>query len=38
MYLMQLGEPMWYSGKVMEWENKRKQKIPGSLPKPGQPF
>jgi hypothetical protein len=27
-----LGEPMWLSGKMMEWENKRNQKIPGSLP------
>jgi hypothetical protein len=25
-------EPLWLSGKVMEWENKRNQKIPGSLP------
>jgi hypothetical protein len=29
------GEPLWLSGKVMERENKRKQKIPGSLPSPG---
>jgi hypothetical protein len=26
---------LWLSGKVMEWENKQKQKIPGSLPSPG---
>jgi hypothetical protein len=29
------GEPLWLSGKVMERENKRKQKIPGLLPSPG---
>jgi hypothetical protein len=28
------GEPLWLSGKVMEWENKWNQKIPGSLPSP----
>jgi hypothetical protein len=26
-------EPLWLSGKVMEYENKLNQKIPGSLPK-----
>jgi hypothetical protein len=28
-------EPIWLSGKMMEWENKGNQKIPGSLPSPG---
>jgi hypothetical protein len=30
-----LGERLWLSGKVVEWDNKQKQKIPGSLPSPG---
>jgi hypothetical protein len=30
-----LGEPLWLSGKVMECENKRNEKIPGSIPSPG---
>jgi hypothetical protein len=30
------GEPLWLSGKVMEWENKRNQ-INGFAPQPGQP-
>jgi hypothetical protein len=30
-----IGEPLWLSGKVMECENKLNQKIPGSLPSPG---
>jgi hypothetical protein len=29
------GEPLWLSGKVMEWDNIQNQKIPGSLPSPG---
>jgi hypothetical protein len=29
---MKCGEPLWLSGKGMEWENKQNQKIPGSLP------
>jgi hypothetical protein len=29
--ISQNGKPMWLSGKVMEWENKRNQKDPGSL-------
>jgi hypothetical protein len=33
----QSGEPMWLSGKVMELENIRNQKIPVLLPSP-QPF
>jgi hypothetical protein len=28
-------EPLWLSGKVMDLENKRNQKIPGSTPSPG---
>jgi hypothetical protein len=28
------GDPLWLSGKVMEWENKKNHKIPGSLPSP----
>jgi hypothetical protein len=35
------GLLIWFSGsrcKVMEWENKRNQKIPGSLPSPGNLF
>jgi hypothetical protein len=28
------GEPLWLSGKVMEWVNKRNRKIPGLLPSP----
>jgi hypothetical protein len=32
------GEPLWLSGKVMEWQNKQNQKIPGLLPSPGHPF
>jgi hypothetical protein len=31
------GEPLWLSGKVMEWENKQ-TKYPGFTPQPGQPF
>jgi hypothetical protein len=27
-------EPLRLSGKVMEWENKQNQKIPGSIPTP----
>jgi hypothetical protein len=34
-----MGEPLWLGGKVMEYENKRYYKIPGSLPaRPGQPL
>jgi hypothetical protein len=36
--LFGVGEPLWLSGKVMEWENKRNQKIPGSLPSPSNLF
>jgi hypothetical protein len=32
------GEPLWLSGKVVEWENKWNQKIPGMLPIPGNLF
>jgi hypothetical protein len=32
------GEPLWLSGKVIEWENKQNQKIPGSLVCPGNLF
>jgi hypothetical protein len=32
------GEPLWLSGKMMEWENKWNQNIPGSLPTPGSFF
>jgi hypothetical protein len=28
-------KPLWLGGKVNEWENKRNQRIPGSLPNPG---
>jgi hypothetical protein len=34
-YVHGVGEPLWLIGKVMEWENKQNQKIPGSLPSLG---
>jgi hypothetical protein len=32
------GEPLWPGGQSDGMRKKRNQKIPGSLPKPGQPF
>jgi hypothetical protein len=35
--MINIGEPLWLSGKVMKWENEQNQKIPGSPPTlPGQ--
>jgi hypothetical protein len=34
--MFNIGEPLWLSGKVMEWQNKTKSKDPGFAPQPGE--